>query len=165
MGLDMYLTKKVYIGTGENWDDKTEAFVKRKGPQVSILGIGGKMAALDLSEAEEICFRAAYWRKANAIHQWFVDNCGDGKDECHRMEITRDNVVKLVDTCKKVLADHSLAKELLPTQVGFFFGSTDYDEWYFKELEYTVEKLEPLTHEEAWKMEGAWVDYEYQASW
>lgn len=28
--------------------------------------------------------------------------------------------------------------ELLPTASGFFFGGTDYDEWYFKDVEDTI---------------------------
>jgi hypothetical protein len=39
----------------------------------------------------------------------------------------------------KRLADPTLAKELLPTQEGFFFGSTDYDQWYASDLELTIE--------------------------
>ena len=38
--------------------------------------------------------------------------------------------------CDKVLDDNSLAEELLPTRSGFFFGSTDYDEWYFEDIKY-----------------------------
>lgn len=34
----------------------------------------------------------------------------------------------------RVLADPSLAEELLPTQAGFFFGDTGYDEWYARDL-------------------------------
>jgi hypothetical protein len=31
-------------------------------------------------------------------------------------------------------ADQKRCAELLPTQSGFFFGSTDYDEWYFNDV-------------------------------
>jgi hypothetical protein len=44
----------------------------------------------------------------------------------------------LRDLCEKVLANHALADELLPTASGFFFGNTDYDEWYFTDLQDTV---------------------------
>jgi len=43
-----------------------------------------------------------------------------------------------VDLCKYVLKDREKAEELLPTQEGFFFGSTEYDEYYFEALEETV---------------------------
>ena len=38
------------------------------------------------SEKEEI----AYWRKANAIHGWFVRNCADGVDECQPIAVSRE---------------------------------------------------------------------------
>lgn len=80
-----------------------------------------------------------YWRKENAIHEWFVEHCGDGVDECQTIHVSREAVEELHSTCLKVLVDHSLAPTLLPTQDGFFFGSTDYDEWYYKGVEYTAD--------------------------
>ena len=41
----------------------------------------------------------------------------------------------MIETCKAVLEDHSKAEELLPTRAGFFFGSTEYDDWYFGDVE------------------------------
>lgn len=41
----------------------------------------------------------------------------------------------------KVLDDPSVAEELLPTQSGFFFGSTIYGEGYVEDLEYTVKQI------------------------
>lgn len=41
----------------------------------------------------------------------------------------------------KVLDDTSVAEELLPTQSGFFFGSTLYDQCYVEDLEYTVKQI------------------------
>ena len=49
--------------------------------------------------------------------------------------ITKDDVLELLDRCDRVLENHELAEELLPTVSGFFFGSTDYDEWYFEDVE------------------------------
>jgi hypothetical protein len=39
------------------------------------------------------------------------------------------------------IADPSVARGLLPTQEGFFFGSTDYDESYYADLEHTRDVL------------------------
>jgi hypothetical protein len=89
----------------------------------------------DLFPARDGSYRVApciyYWRKANAIHQWFVDFAQDGADACQRTLVHPEMLADLVDRCERVDADHSLAGKLLPTQSGFFFGSTDYDEWYF----------------------------------
>lgn len=49
--------------------------------------------------------------------------------------VYRDYITDLLDKCNKVLADHSKAEELLPTMDGFFFGSTEYDDYYFDDVE------------------------------
>ena len=36
----------------------------------------------------ENCEEVAYWRKFNALHNWFVQNCQDGVDECQYAEVT-----------------------------------------------------------------------------
>lgn len=73
---------------------------------------------------------AAYFRKVNFLLPYF------GYDEnLSEIVINRCEVEELVDDCKRVLAAkdtdiaESVANELLPTEVGFFFGNTDYDEW------------------------------------
>lgn len=39
-----------------------------------------------------------YWRKANQIHKWFVDNVQDGNDDCGRYYVSKDNLKNLLDT-------------------------------------------------------------------
>lgn len=43
-----------------------------------------------------------------------------------------------------VVEDPSVAQQLLPTQAGFFFGSYEYDEWYVKQIDETIEIIENL---------------------
>lgn len=45
----------------------------------------------------------AYWRKANAIHRWFVENVQNGKDDCGEYPVTRENLRSLVDLCQQVI--------------------------------------------------------------
>ena len=89
-----------------------------------------------------------YWRKANAIHKWFVDNVQHGEDDCDYYEVSKEHVNNLLQTCKKVFnngkLDKEAAKMLLPPQTGFFFGSTDIDEGYEQDLSHTISILEPL---------------------
>jgi hypothetical protein len=83
--------------------------------------------------------QVGYWRKANHIHAWFVDYVQDGIDDCdYHNEVTKEDLEDLLDICQRVLDDHSLADELLPTQSGFFFGGTEYDEYYFEDIENTI---------------------------
>ena len=72
-----------------------------------------------------------------------------------------DTLKRLVDLCKEVLADNSKAEDLLPTQDGFFFGDTGYNDYYFEDLAYTVEKLTPFVTDPDWQI---W-DFNYQSSW
>ena len=89
-----------------------------------------------------------YWRKANAIHKWFVDNVQDGIDDCrcHR-PVTKEDLKTLADLCKGVLDDHSKAEKILPTMCGFFFGTYDYDDIYFEKIQYTYDLCMRLIEE------------------
>ena len=101
-----------------------------------------------------------YWRKANAIHNWFVTNCQGGRDECQLTYVSREDLTKLRDLCREVLA--SKCAEKLPPTSGFFFGSTDVDDGYYADLERTASELsEILDNSDAYK---EW-DFFYQASW
>ena len=127
----------------------------------------------DLRISRQTNYEVGYWRKANQIHNWFMQNCArrdeydNPIDDCRPIEITVDKLEKLLDDCKKVLADHSLAKELLPTVDGFFFGSTAYDDYYLGQIEQTIEIIGPVLKFAKHKLEikdYAWEVY-YQASW
>ena len=127
----------------------------------------------DLRISRQTNYEVGYWRKANHIHNWFMQNCAcrdeydNPIDDCRPIEITVDKLEKLLDACKKVLADHSLASSLLPTQSGFFFGSTEYDEYYFGDIERTIKIIEPVLKFAKHKLEIEDYNWEvyYQASW
>lgn len=152
MGLDMYLSKKTYIGN--HWETEV-AQVKLVVPETH--RYGQFINAIKPERISEIVERVGYWRKANHIHAWFVKNVQDGRDECQEHYCTEEKLQELLDTVNTVLADHSRAEELLPTQDGFFFGNTDYDEYYFKDLEHTKEILETALKEGG--------DFYYHSSW
>ena len=94
----------------------------------------------------DIIQNVGYWRKANQIHRWFVDNVQAGDDDCdYHEECTKGIIEELLNTCKRVLNSSnpvSEAKRWLPVQEGFFFGGYEYDECYFDDLRHTVEVLE-----------------------
>ena len=147
MGLDMYLKGKKWISS---WNDND----KELGEKLNAL------VAVRPGRVEEVVCEAGYWRKANAIHKWFVDNVQDGEDDCGEYFVDDSALRKLLEVCERVLEDRSLAVELLPSQAGFFFGGTDYDEWYFTDLKNTVEIIKPLLGEEF----KSWSFY-YRSSW
>lgn len=82
-----------------------------------------------------------HFRKVNFLVKYFTDLGFDVENQTP-FEINRDMVINLIDRCRLVLGDHSLAKKLLPTMNGFFFGSTNYDDHYFANVEAVKEYCE-----------------------
>lgn len=202
MGLDMYLTKAKRVGEvtvkdllnlNEYFDYMIRPERYRNDTLKEWCGLDMKDVNLDFEKEyiteyihrysdwdkekkygyKTIFQQIGYWRKANHIHKWFVENIQDGVDECGTYEVTKDKLEELLNICKNVLnssklvdgkiangkslkdgewhtnyvdgkyiEDSSIAEELLPTSSGFFFGGTDYDEWYYRDVEYTVEIIE-----------------------
>lgn len=81
-------------------------------------------------ETEEL----KYFRKVNFLVQFFEDR-GYDVENCVPLKITKEDTYNLKECCEQVLGDHSLAETYLPTCAGFFFGSTDYNEEYFNDVD------------------------------
>lgn len=148
MGLDMYLEARRFNWTAE--DGTVEAAVKTVYPEIE----GFKV--------DYVIIEVAYWRKANQIHNWFVTNVQEGVDNCETYAVTLDQLKELRDLCKDVLANPDTAAEKLPSKSGFFFGDTAYDEWYFKDLERTIQQLDRILNDAT--LTKHW-DFYYQGSW
>jgi len=141
MGLDMYLEGRYFV-----WNEERGKI---------------KIEGLDLHgfELTNLQVQLGYWRKANHIHKWFVDNVQEGIDECQDSYVNRDKLKELLGVCREIMKDKTRAEELLPTQSGFFFGSTDYDECYFNEIKDTIEIIKKTL-----KLPRNWSIY-YNSSW
>ena len=112
-----------------------------------------------------------YWRKANSIHRYMTEVAANKEqvenDNRTDFYIARSDIKELRDICWKLielstyLIDvenwedyveakrkfNETAQKLLPTQDGFFFGSTKYDSEYIQNLFYTVRKLDKILSE------------------
>jgi hypothetical protein len=151
MGLDMYLTAKRYLCQyPEDGDDAKLA------KAIGALPLGNRGMRV-----KEVSCEAMYWRKANAIHKWFVDNCQGGVDDCDEYYVDKEKLQKLADDCQKILDDHSQAPDVLPTQSGFFFGSTEFDEYFWEEIQRTVHNIRILLNNAEF---DRWELY-YRSSW
>jgi len=146
MGLDMYLNARRFLW---HTDQTLADNLKQVMPELP-----------EHMRIKEVIIEAMYWRKANAIHKWFVDNVQNGRDECQETEVSLEQLEKLLDVIDLVLDDPSLARDLLPPHAGFFFGGTDVDDWYWQDLRETQSKLQDLFTRD-W---NSWEFY-YQASW
>ncbi len=87
-----------------------------------------------------------YWRKANHIHGYFerVKDPNKRLESCEKIEIDEKVLIKLLETCYEVRKNKELAEKLLPRVEGFFFGSMEYDNSYYEDIDYTIEMIEVL---------------------
>lgn len=134
----------------------------------------------------------ASWRKANAIHNWFVQNVQHGVDDCGEYVISRGDLEELRRVCQKILDEavmkpgkvHNgdrlvngnwepmyedgevvinpeVCETYLPSQGGFFFGSTDYDHYYIEDIKDTINIIDRVMKEVNWETETV----SYSSSW
>ena len=180
MGLDQYLTAKVYVGA------KYRA-VKQNYIEVADLYGGMDKDNADFKDCKlyptfnisHISYDIGYWRKVNWIHKWFVDNVQGGNDDCKEYEVSSELLDKLYSTCETILNKFCNVKndkdklelidyinDKLPPQSGFFFGSTELKEDdvldYYRESLYDTMKFIRLAKKYIEKF-GA--DIYYQSSW
>lgn len=154
MGLDQYLYASKYTSNSE-WREEDE----RKLFNDLLTAIDGEKFIHDDLPSIIIDLKVGYWRKANQIHQWFVSNVQSGEDNCAEYYVSREQLEELRNACMEVIKDENKADELLPTQSGFFFGSTEIDEWYWQDVKATVEIIDRcLTMPDTWT-------FKYQSSW
>lgn len=134
----------------------------------------------------------AYWRKANEIHNYFVEYVQHGVDDCGTYDVSKKQLEDLLYKCKEVeriavlekskvvngytfengkkipmyedgevIANAEEVAAILPTQGGFFFGSTDYDKYYMEDIKYTIDILEKILAETDFDTEAVC----YHSSW
>jgi hypothetical protein len=175
-----------YLGTWEYGSDPATfpiewgAGRKRMRPEVAeLLALTGTEAVFNADNGVGVHVRVtddavildvecAYWRKANAVHDWFVRECQDGVDECQTSDaIDVEQLAHLRDLAQHAIeaydsGDPAKAAELLTPTSGFFFGSTEVDDWYRQDLVSTVEQLERAVRS---AMAVGGVTFHYHSSW
>lgn len=108
-----------------------------------------------------------YWRKANAIHQWFVERAQDGTDDCGRYVVHPETLMALRADAHRALeaylaGDRAEAAQILTPTEGFFFGSTEVDQWYADDLAATVGAIDRIIPA---AIAVGRIEFFYQSSW
>jgi hypothetical protein len=122
---------------------------------------------LDLNE-EKACVSyeildSYSWRKANQIHKWFVENIQDGEDDCGIYEVEFDKLMDLQGIVETVASNpQKWGPKLLPTRKGFFFGNTEYNQWYEEDIQITKKHLNDIERNYYAKPETR---FYYSSSW
>lgn len=98
----MYLYKKTYV---QNWEHQKPA--ERHSITVKK---GGKATNIKPERIAYIVESVGYWRKANQIHKWMVDNVQDGADDCKEYFVSEEKLKSLLDDVNEVLDASKLVK-------------------------------------------------------
>jgi hypothetical protein len=112
----MYLSAEKYVG---GWDHNTDAEKAEYATVAEAVGLSGFRC--DGAPCLTARLNVAYWRKANAIHKWFVDNVQGGRDECQLSWVKREQLQALADLCEEVLAGSELV--MADVEDGSTFGN------------------------------------------
>jgi hypothetical protein len=168
MGLDMYLYIEKYVSRND--------YVRNEQGEIDVITNSLFDSLTHALNAESLVgdsgfagytvhIPVGYWRKANAIHNYIVNTFAGGEDNCQEISISREGLDCLRSICHAALfeyrttANHDLAKLHLPTAAGFFFGSLEYDEYYFQDLANTIAIIDRALHGDKEK------SFVYRASW
>ncbi len=157
MGLDMYLNKKTYIGATYDHNKITG--------KITLSNEKGKFP-INLKRVTYVIEEVGYWRKANAIHNFFVNECQDGEDDCKEYYVPIHILNKLYKICIEIHLIHKHQSnteegikritELLPPKKGFFFGSNEINDDYFDDIQHTITILEPLLNSDYIYYQSSW---------
>lgn len=145
MGLDMYLNGDQFLWSFDK-KHKLKSELNNLFPEKSY-------------PATNVIFQIGYWRKANAIHNWFVENVQNKVDDCGEYNVTSDQLQDLKEVCELALKNDKDC-DILPTKSGFFFGNTEHDEWYFQSLKDTIKIVD-----DALEFIDKYGCVTYQSSW
>jgi hypothetical protein len=148
MGLDMYLSAKKHLSKINYKVLQENNELDYNSPEAIYPEFNDLMQLTQLTDVATDMYGAsvevtcAYWRKANQIHSWFVREIQGGEDNCGEYYVSSDKLIELLAICKHSLENKDPA--LLLPQGGFFFGSTDIDEWYWNDIKSTISQLERI---------------------
>lgn len=136
MGLDMYFTVrkssyKAFHGfeAEKGVEDKTEYPENLNTFKDYILNRSFRCTET------KVDYLIGYFRKFNALHGYIVEHYGNGIDECQDIYLRKEDVEEMKSVLARILRDHTKAPDLMPSCSGFFFGSTEYDSYYYKDVQ------------------------------
>ena len=137
MGLDMYFyARKTTYKSFSKWDEPNSA--NEVNYPKDLKTFSDYIYDRNFKSVQtETSYQIGYFRKFNALHSYIVKTFANGIDNCQDIILYKEDVEQIKKVLDEVLNAHQQvekAKELLPTQSGFFFGGTDYDEYYFEDV-------------------------------
>lgn len=76
--------------------------------------------------------QVGYFRKINSLFRWVSYNV-QSVDNCKSILIPKQKLEQLSADLNRLTKDNCMT--IFPTSEGFFFGSTEYDQYYWSDVE------------------------------
>lgn len=189
MGLDMYLNAKLYIPAYDHNTEKEKKLYKEIADKCDIIkhAYRNDTRSVEVSFIVAYWRKANHihkWFVKNVQDE--IDECQDSyisREQLQELVDTCKKILNTIETVKgdvhtgtvyypdgtvqnltkkgRLVAQKNIAEKFLPTQEGFFFGSTDYDEYYLQDLQSTIDMIEPLLNDKNLDK----FDFYYRSSW
>lgn len=140
MGLDMYLLKGKKEVANDNWEVLEEVGYLRKANQIHAWMVD------NVQDGEDDCgYYEVSREKVEELHEVCAKIIGASK-------LIRSSMIVNGRTLENrkwkpnyvdgyTIANPEVAQKSLPTQGGFFFGSTEYDQYYYVDVLHTLKFL------------------------
>ena len=157
MGLDMYLEARFHLS------DYHQEEKSLRGAVLGAMGFADEDKHCLTDNGVTVAVPVMYWRKADAIHKWFVDNCQNGEDNCRDACVSREQLTELLETCLKLKISGSTeaASELLPSTGVSSSAAPNTTKYYWGEIADTAERLNKILENPKF----ANADFTYSSSW
>lgn len=89
------------------------------------------------------------YRKVNWLRNWVIENTLlTHSSNTEEVILHIEKLKELLELCKETLEEKQNADEILPTLGGFFFGDTEYDEYYFSSVRKVRDDLNEILENE-----------------
>lgn len=99
----MYASRRLHVKQWKHQEPKERYTVQ--------VDRGGKpVKGLKADRISGIEEEVMYWRKANHIHAWFVDNVQGGFDDCRSYDVSREQLQELLRVCEEVIKASKLVE-------------------------------------------------------
>lgn len=158
MGLDMFLYSTVRVESIE----ELETIRERVNGHKSIENLNNELDSIKKEKdiiwdipiklsnwnglEVNISHQECYWRKFNALHGWFVEECQGGVDECQESIVPLEKIRELYLSIEHLEKGKPLPDNFKPVS-GFFFGGTEKDDWFWSDVAQLKHELMYLIHQ------------------
>lgn len=103
----------------------------------------------------------AYWRKHNALHGFLNSLQPQDIEDLEIVPLSKDNLEEILDLSKAIMRKDLDPELSMPTFGGFFFGTYEYDDWYYNRTQDTIDQIEKILKETDFEKQAIY----YQAWW